>query len=48
MVWAKHTIDYGIIGFLVLLSVVSLGITIERWLSMRSVKVAERVVVLRA
>ena len=41
MEWIKYSIDYGIIGFLILLSVVSFAVSIERWLMMRSVKVSE-------
>ncbi len=41
MGWIKYCVDYGILGFLVLLSVISLGIIIERWLTMRKIKVAD-------
>jgi biopolymer transport protein ExbB len=33
--WLKYGVDYGIIGFLMLLSVVSLAIFVERYLFMR-------------
>jgi biopolymer transport protein ExbB len=41
MAWMKYAIDYGIIGFLILLSVLSLAMAIERWLTMRSLKVSD-------
>ncbi len=31
MDWLKHSIDYGIIGFLILMSIVALSIAIERY-----------------
>jgi biopolymer transport protein ExbB len=39
--WIKYCVDWGILGFLVLLSVISLGIAVERWLTMRKIKVAD-------
>lgn len=41
MEWCKYAIDFGIIGFLVFLSLVSLGITLERWFTLRSIKVTD-------
>ena len=41
MEWYKFAIDYGIIGFLVLLSVISAGIALERYFTMRSINVAD-------
>ncbi len=41
MDWLKYCVDYGILGLLVLLSVISMGIVVERWLTMRKIKVAE-------
>jgi biopolymer transport protein ExbB len=38
MEWLKFAIDYGIIGLLALLSVVSLAIAIERWLTFRRIR----------
>jgi biopolymer transport protein ExbB len=38
MEWLKFTIDYGIIGLLALLSVVSVSVAIERWLTYRRVR----------
>jgi biopolymer transport protein ExbB len=38
MEWLKYAIDYGIIGLLVALSVVSVTIAIERWLTYRRIK----------
>ena len=39
--WIKYCVDWGILGVLVLLSVISLGIAVERWLTMRKIKVAD-------
>jgi biopolymer transport protein ExbB len=41
MEWLKYCIDYGILGLLVFLSMISVGIAIERWLTMRKIKVAD-------
>jgi biopolymer transport protein ExbB len=41
MEWLKYAIDYGIIGLLMLLSVVSMTIAIERWLIYRRIKPAD-------
>jgi biopolymer transport protein ExbB len=41
MEWLKFTIDYGIIGMLALLSVVSVSVAIERWLTYRRIKPAD-------
>jgi biopolymer transport protein ExbB len=41
MEWLKFAIDYGIIGLLVLLSVVSVSVAIERWLLYRRVRPAD-------
>jgi len=41
MDWLKVIVDYGIIGILVLMSVVSIGIAIERFLVYRHIKVRD-------
>jgi biopolymer transport protein ExbB len=41
MDWLKYAIDYGIIGLLVALSVVSVTIAIERWLTYHRIKPAD-------
>ena len=41
MVWLKYLIDYGITGFLVLLSLVALAIFVERYLFMKKVRLDE-------
>jgi biopolymer transport protein ExbB len=41
MEWLKFAIDYGIIGLLALLSVVSVSVAIERWLTYRRVRPAD-------
>ncbi|HUI91158.1 MAG TPA: TonB-system energizer ExbB [Chitinivibrionales bacterium] len=41
MIWLKYAVDFGIIGFLILLSVASLTIALERWLAMRKINVAD-------
>jgi biopolymer transport protein ExbB len=41
MNWLKITVDYGVIGFLVLMSIITIGITIERWLLLRKVKISD-------
>ena len=38
MEWLKYLIDYGIIGLLIVLSIVSVTIAIERWLTYRRVR----------
>jgi biopolymer transport protein ExbB len=35
MAWLSYFIDYGIIGLLILLSVISLEIFVERWIFLR-------------
>ena len=37
MDWLKHSIDYGIIGFLILMSMVALSIAVERHLVYRKI-----------
>jgi biopolymer transport protein ExbB len=37
MAWLSYFVDYGIIGLLVLLSVISLAIFVERWIFLRRV-----------
>ena len=39
MEWLKYTIDYGIIGLLIVMSVAALGIVIERFLVYKNVHV---------
>jgi biopolymer transport protein ExbB len=39
--WLRYLVDYGIIGLLVLLSVISLAIFVERFLFMKRLKVGE-------
>jgi len=41
MDWLKYCVDFGVLGLLVLLSIISLGIVCERWLTMRKIKVAD-------
>lgn len=41
MEWLKYAIDYGIIGLLVALSVVSVTIAIERWFTYHRIKPAD-------
>ena len=41
MEWLKFGIDYGIIGLLALLSVVSVSVAIERWLMYRRIRPAD-------
>jgi biopolymer transport protein ExbB len=41
MDWLKYCVDYGILGLLLLLSVVSMGIVVERWLTMRKINVID-------
>jgi biopolymer transport protein ExbB len=37
MVWLSYVVDFGIIGLLILLSVISLAIFVERWLFLKKV-----------
>jgi len=39
MDWLRYLVDYGIIGLLILLSVISLAIFVERYLFMKKLKV---------
>jgi biopolymer transport protein ExbB len=41
MNWLKHLIDYGIIGILVLMSMVAFGIALERYSALRRVRIGE-------
>ncbi|MEW6482569.1 MAG: TonB-system energizer ExbB [bacterium] len=41
MDWLKILIDYGIIGLLLFLSIVSVAIAIERFLVLRNIKIAQ-------
>jgi len=41
MDWLKHSLDYGIIGFLVFMSVVALSIGIERHLVYKKINLAD-------
>jgi len=41
MNWLKELVDYGIIGVLVILSVISLAIFVERLLFIRKIKIAD-------
>jgi biopolymer transport protein ExbB len=41
MDWLKYLIDYGITGFLVLLSLIAVAIVVERYLFMKKVRVDE-------
>lgn len=38
MEWLKDTVDYGIIGFLIVLSIIAVAIAIERYLVYRNIK----------
>lgn len=38
MEWLKVTVDYGIIGFLIILSIITVAIAIERYLLYRHIK----------
>ncbi|MDR2387694.1 MAG: TonB-system energizer ExbB [Deltaproteobacteria bacterium] len=40
MEWLDGLVDYGVIGLLALMSVVTLGISLERWFFYRGVKLA--------
>ena len=39
MEWVKELIDYGVIGFLLLMSVVALSVATERWIVYRRIRV---------
>ena len=39
MNWLKSAVDYGIIGFLILLSLIAVGIAIERFQVLRHIKI---------
>jgi len=41
MEWLKYLIDYGIIGLLVLMSIIAVAIGIERYLLFKKIKTAE-------
>jgi biopolymer transport protein ExbB len=41
MDWLKAFVDYGIIGFLVMLSIVSVSISVERYLVLKRVRLEE-------
>jgi biopolymer transport protein ExbB len=41
MEWLKLAVDYGITGLLILLSIISLAIAIERWIAYRKIKLAD-------
>ena len=41
MEWLKRSIDYGIIGFLILLSIIALAIAVERLLIYRRIRVEQ-------
>ncbi len=41
MEWMKAAIDYGIVGFLGILSVIAVGIAIERYLTFRRIRVRD-------
>jgi biopolymer transport protein ExbB len=41
MEWLKRSIDYGIIGFLILLSIIALAIAVERLLIFRRIRVEQ-------
>lgn len=41
MDWLKHSIDYGIIGFLIFMSLVAFSIAIERYLVYRKIDLAK-------
>jgi len=41
MEWMKKSIDYGIIGFLILLSIIALAIAVERLLIYRRIRVEQ-------
>ncbi len=39
MAWLSYAIDYGIIGLLILLSIISLAIFVERWLFLKKLDI---------
>jgi len=41
MDWLKHSIDYGVIGFLILMSVIALSIAIERHMVYKTIDIAK-------
>ena len=41
MVWLRYAIDYGVIGLLLLMSVIAVGLALERWSALRKVRVDE-------
>ncbi len=41
MDWLKYTIDYGIIGFLALMSIVAIAIAVERFLVFKNIRLDE-------
>jgi len=41
MEWLKIAVDYGIIGFLVLLSIIALSVALERYLVYRRIRLAD-------
>jgi len=41
MNWLKYVIDYGIMGLLALMSVVALGVALERWRTLGKINVAD-------
>ena len=41
MDWLKSIVDYGVIGFLVMLSIVSVSIAVERYLVLKRVRLEE-------
>jgi len=41
MNWLKYAIDYGVMGLLALMSVIALGIALERWRTLAKIKVAD-------
>lgn len=41
MEWLHHAVDYGVIGLLVVMSIIAFSIAIERYLVFRKVQIAE-------
>lgn len=41
MDWLKYTIDYGIIGFLALMSIVAIAVAVERFLVFKKIRLNE-------
>jgi biopolymer transport protein ExbB len=41
MSWLKAAVDFGIIGLLILMSIVAVGITLERWFVLHKIKTLE-------